>query len=48
MKDPLEENFPIVAPTHILFTYSDFLFCSVFTYSESFVCPARMVEKFEF
>ena len=27
LKDPLEEDSAIVAPSHILFTYSDFLFC---------------------
>ena len=26
LKNPLEEDFPIVASSHILFTYSDFLF----------------------
>ena len=37
LKDALEEDSPIVAPRHILFTYS-----------ESFMCLAWMVEKFEF
>ena len=41
LKDSLEEDFPIVVPSHILFTYSDFIFV---IYSESFVCLARMVE----
>ena len=26
LMDPLEEDSPIVAPSHILFTYSDFIF----------------------
>ena len=26
LKNPLEEDFPIVASSHILFTYSDFIF----------------------
>ena len=26
LKDALEEDSPIVAPSHILFTYSDFIF----------------------
>ena len=26
LKDPMEEDFPIVASSHILFTYSDFSF----------------------
>ena len=26
LKAPLDEDFPIVAPSHIVFTYSDFLF----------------------
>ena len=36
LKDPLEEDFPIVAPSHILFIYSDF----IFNYSKSFMCLA--------
>ena len=26
LKDPFKEDSPIVAPSHILFTYSDFIF----------------------
>ena len=26
LKNPLEEDFPLLASSHILFTYSDFLF----------------------
>ena len=26
LKDPLEQDFPMVAPSHILFAYSDFIF----------------------
>ena len=45
LKDPFKKNFPIVAPeiSQILFTFS-----FIFSYSESFMCPAWMVKKFEF
>ena len=32
LKDPLEEDSPIVASSHILFTYSDFLFFYIYLF----------------